>query len=229
MLFCYWILSQWLNLHWVTHQPLLLTAPLPNTAKPLIAIFTFSFYFGQGFEPLICAFLLIINPGCNEEHNRSVSGRVLCERGDLWSTCWRANERLWLLASLEVSCALKGRRALSKPNMSLQERFSFLYARCCQGAGYMDALREVLRGDLGLCKLSQSPALNNLPLISRLQSYCNQCSLLALCGINVSEINIILFFFIRPLTTVISFFSQNWCALEFNFLLILISWKYNDW
>lgn len=46
---------------------------------------------------------------------------------------------------------------------------------------------------LGLCKLAESPALNHPRLISRHQSYCNQCSLLALCGINVTEINFTVF------------------------------------
>lgn len=175
MLFCYWILSQWLNLHWVTHQPLLLTAPLPNTAKPLIAIFTFSFYFGQRFRPLICAFLLIRNPGCNEEHNRSVSGRVLCACVVICDPHVDGeNEHLWLLASLVVLFALKGRQTLSiTPAVNNQPVFNvltgegLLYARCCRWVASMvlDALRKALQGDLGLCKPSPSlsPALNNSP------------------------------------------------------------------
>lgn len=120
------------------------------------------------------------------------------------------NEPLWLLASLVVSCALKGRRT---PSISLAVNnqpvivvltgeFLFFNMRgvCCRWVCEMTvgAPRKTLQGDLGLCKLAESPALNHPPLISRLQSYCNHCSLWALCGINVTEINFTIFFSLDP-------------------------------
>lgn len=168
VLFCYWILSQWLNLHRVTHQTLLLTAPLLNTAKPLIAIFTFAFCFGQRFEPLICSFLLIRNRGYNEEHNRSVSGRVVRVSRDLWSTCWRRKWALMITGSLVVSYALKGRRTLSiTPAINNHlviivhargwEFFFHIQGLCFSVSWQKGALRKVLQGDWGLCKLSPHP------------------------------------------------------------------------
>lgn len=195
MLFCYWILSQWLNLHWVTRQPLLLTAPLPNTAEALIAIFTFSFYFGQGFAPLICAFLLIRNPGCNEEHDRSVSSRVVCVCGDPHVD--GENEHLWLLASLVLSCALKGRQSLSiTPAVKNQLVIIVLtggFFLCFHNARCILTV-DASKGNLRLSNLAQSASLHLPLLISSLQSYSNQCSLLSLCGINVTEINFTIFF-----------------------------------
>lgn len=67
---------------------------------------------------------------------------------------------------------------------------------------------------------SPPPPLSTLVLlISRLQSYCNQCSLLAPCGINVTEINftIFFFFFIRPPATVISFPQSKFMCPRIQF------------
>ena len=161
----------------------------------------------------------------------------------------RENERPWLPASLAVSCALKGRRTLLislAVNNKLviivltEEVFFFVVvlfsslARSVLPVSWLeDALSKGTPRGLGtLWTVPRLKAPSFLLLISRLQSYCNQCSVPAPCGINVTEINFtifFIFFFIRPPATVISFLSQNLCAPEFNFLLILISWKYKDW
>lgn len=78
---------------------------------------------------------------------------------------------------------------------------------------------KALQGDSGLCELSPPPLSTLVLLISRLQSYCNQCSLLAPCGINVTEINftIFFFFFIRPPATVISFPQSKFMCPRIQF------------
>lgn len=154
------------------------------------------------------------------------------------------------MASLVVSCALKGRRTLSiTPAVNnlpviaalTQGGFYFIYFLFVL---YL-ALRKIrlvvfnrkrLVAARGF-KTYQEIPLQPPPLLS-LDSRTTVTSVSpppAPCGINVTKINFNTFFFFFFLETpppspptVISFFSQNLCAPEFNFLLILISWKYND-
>lgn len=143
---------------------------------------------------------------------------------EAWCACvviWdphvdRINELVWLLASLVVSCALKGRRNPFDDSGSkylslfcLQEGLCVFICKVCIVDMMLAALRKTPQGDFVNCLIP--PASNLPPLICSLQSYCNQCSPLAVCGINVTKINFTIFFSQTPHNSNLSLQSKFMC------------------